>query len=362
MLAASTLTTMEFADQAKANPIYKPEKYPMEHGYVRSNGTVDPPLLPIQRSGNVYVLTDNIVNYTIEIQKDNVTFDGNGFSLTTPPDAKKDEYSIQKTGDPSIQISSKNNIIIKNVRFEKCFTGISVENSSSIIIIQNTIANGMGVGVSMSSCANCSIIGNEINDTGLWLKDSTFIDIAYNRISKISSYAAWLSVNYTNISRNDIVDNFDYGLYFWGPISNNRIFENNFINNKNCLLYEGFPSMGVNDRVFNNYWSGNQAAIENGRDGVSYGAGDVDESPLSSPVSTTFDPSLFPLPSFAPDDASAPKAEPDSKPFSTVLLIVASGASLAVVSIGITVYFKKRNHSSETTKKAGGQMYAQILF
>jgi hypothetical protein len=65
------------------------EIVPMEHGYIRSNGTVEPASLPIERTGNYYLLKDHIVNHTIEIQSSNIIFDGNTpassreFPLTT---------------------------------------------------------------------------------------------------------------------------------------------------------------------------------------------------------------------------------------------------------------------------------------
>lgn len=340
-LAISTLTAIALTSPTKADP-YIPEKYPMEQAYVRSNGDIDPPTLPIERSGNVYVLKDNIVNYTIAIQKDNIVFDGNGFSLTIPTDAKTDESLMRRTGDPSITISGKNNIIIKNVKFDNCFTGISVENSSNIIILQNIMVN-KGLGVYMTSCSNCSIIGNEITDTGLSIGDSTFLNIAYNKLSSNDHYGAWLSVSYSNISRNDIVDNSEKGLWFKGPNSNNSIFENNFINNEIGLLFRGDPNTNVNNTVFNNYWSNNQEAIVN-MDNSADAASSVDPSPLTSPISTSFDPSLFPLPSLTPTASPTPTAQSDAEPFPTTLVATASGVLVAIIGVGLLVYFKKRRH------------------
>ncbi len=343
VLAASTLSTAKFAELSKANPTL-PEKYPMEQGYIRSNGDIDPPTLPINRSGNVYALTGNIVNYTIEIQKDNIVIDGNGFSLKIPPHNELDEASmpISKIGNPSINISSRNNIIVKNTRFDNCFFCIWVENSSNIIIIQNTMTNG-NLGVYMTSSANCSIIGNKIIDTGLKIEDTTLLNIAYNNISRNKNYGVQLSVNYSSINRNDFVENFETGLYLISPNLNNRVFENNFLNNEVGLLFRGDPGTNVNNSVFNNYWSNNQEAIKNVYyNGAPYDTSDKDQSPRTNSISTTFEPTLFPLPSFALDDP---------KPFPTVLVTVASGASVVIIGIGLLVYFKKRKQLSETPKK-----------
>jgi parallel beta-helix repeat protein len=331
-LAASTLTII-ITEQTKASP-QPPEIVPMKHGYLRSDGTIDPPTLPIQLSRNVYVLTDNIVNYTIEIQKDNAVIDGNGFSLTIPPYDELDEFStpISKIGAPSINISSRNNIIVKNIKFDNCFFCIWVENSSNSIITQNTMANG-NLGVYMNSSVNCDIIGNEVTSTGLKIEESTLLNMAYNNISRNHNYGAQLSVTSSNISRNDFVDNFDAGLYFLSPNVNNRVFENNFVNNEVGLLFRDESGTNVNNSVFSNYWSGNNATVNIYKNGVSYIENDVDESPLSSPASTSFDPSTYPWPSFTSNDSS----------FSpTAFTIAVSGASLVIVCIGLLFYFKKR--------------------
>ena len=38
------------------------EIVPMEHAYIKSDGTIDPPSLPIERKDNFYLLKGNIVN------------------------------------------------------------------------------------------------------------------------------------------------------------------------------------------------------------------------------------------------------------------------------------------------------------
>ena len=49
--------------------------------YIRSNGNIEPATVPIERTGNIYKLTGNIILYTIEIQRDNIVLDGAGHSI-----------------------------------------------------------------------------------------------------------------------------------------------------------------------------------------------------------------------------------------------------------------------------------------
>ena len=377
VLTASTLTTIEFIGPAKANPLSIPENVPMEHAYIKSNGDIDPPNLPIQRSGNYYTLKDNLVNYTIDIQTSNVVFDGNGFLITIPPYAELDEHSnpIYKIGDPTINISNKSNIIIKNTRFDNCFFCIEVTNSSNITVTQNSMVNG-NMGVYMTSSTYCNIIGNEITDTGLRIIDSTFLEIAYNKISR-NLNGAWLTINNSNINRNEISDNYEVGLYLKAPNSNNRIFENNFLNNNIGLLYRGNLNTNVNNTLFNNYWSGNQAAIKNvDYGGVPYAENDADQSPLATPI--PFDSSQFPLPSptltasptstsnppanpptptttTSPSPSPTPTIEPTLEPAQTATptngdnqtvdltpILALTGIVVVAVGVGALVYFKRR--------------------
>jgi parallel beta-helix repeat protein len=344
-LALSTLTVIKFTGIAKADPII-PAITPMEHAYIRSNGDVDPPTLPIQRSGFEYVLKDNILNYSIEIQKDNVILDGNGFSLTLPADVETEWGMKPKTGDPLVQISNKDNIIVKNIKADNYFTGISVKNSSNVVIIQNTLTGGR-LGIYMFSSRNCSIIGNKLienSNIGLRIQKSAFFNIAYNTISKNYFGGGEISgISYSNISRNDVIENFlqsspGLGLSLTGSISGNRIFENNFVNNYIGLDFHCFENSSDNV-VYNNYWSNYQHQIFDYR---GYAIGGVDQSPLESPISTSFDPSLFPLPSLTPDAPSEADAQSDAEPFPTALVAAASVATIALVGVGLLVYLKRK--------------------
>ena len=92
MLVVSTLASTGLISSTKANGIpLVPERLPIKQAYIRSNGDVDPSTLPIERSGNVYILKDNILNYSITIEKNNVVIDGNGSLLEIPAYGETDK-------------------------------------------------------------------------------------------------------------------------------------------------------------------------------------------------------------------------------------------------------------------------------
>ena len=301
--------------------------------YIRGDGTVEGGAGAIQRTGNIYTFVRDI-DETIEIQRDGVILDGNGFILTKPPEVNTAGLMTPIGWFPSIRISNRDNIVVMNITFDRCYTGISVENSSNIVIIQNTIRNG-NEGIYIRSSTNCSIIGNEIIDhssAGLNIMSSSHFNMAYNTIARNDFHGAWISLSYSNITRNDVNNNIGsnvgIGLYLYGPNSHNIIFENNFIDNDIGLVYQG-PS--VNNTVFNNYWSNHQKEMGN----VASDGSDSDQSPLTSPVSTSFDPSLFPLPSLKIPEF----------PSWTPLLI------MLVAVLVLVIVYKRKLHSLDQRRK-----------
>jgi parallel beta-helix repeat protein len=308
--------------------------------YIREDGTIEGGAGAMQQAGNVFTFLRDI-NETIEIQKDNIILYGNGFKLKRPPEVEMQYFWSGWTGwYPSILISTRKNVTIQNIEFDACHTCIKVENSSNITIVQNKMHNA-NTGVYMIYCTGSSIIGNEIlnsSGSGLFIPFSSYLNIAYNSISGTGWNGVWVSISHSTITRNDFTNNTNIGLYLYGDNKNNRIFENNFIDNAEglCFMNTGTGSC-VNNTLINNYWSNRRKEIVNADESNS-----VDPSPLASPISTAFDPSLFSLPLVTP----APSAEPQHaqpEPFPTTL-VVATSVIIAVVGIGSFVHFKKRKH------------------
>jgi hypothetical protein len=311
--------------------------------YITENGTIEGGNGAIQRVGDIYTFVRHI-NETIEVQKDNIIIDGNGFSIMKLPEVNTEGLMTPTGWFPSIRIPNRDNITIRNIKFDKCFTSISVDHSSNIVIIQNIIRNGMS-GICMSSSVNCSIIANEIVDnffSGFASSDSSFLDIAYNTIAGNGWHGAWVTISYSNIYRNNITNNngsnYGIGIYCYGTNSNNNIFENNFIKNDIGVSCQ----KGSNNNLYSNYWNNSRKEF----------SGNIfDKSPLASPISISFDPSLFPWlhPTTSPmveqpnpSEEPAPTPEPKQlEPFPTTL-VTASIVSIAVIGIGLLVYFRRR--------------------
>jgi len=100
--------------------------------YIRPDGSIDPPIAPIQRDVDLYTLTGNIASDThgIVIERNNVIIDGNG-------------HTLQGAGNgDGFYLSGVNNVTIKRTCIQGFYRGIYLYSSSYIYhnnFVNNTI-------------------------------------------------------------------------------------------------------------------------------------------------------------------------------------------------------------------------------
>jgi len=248
-LAVSMLASIEFIRLTQAPPIPPPERLPTNQAYIRGNGDVEPPTLPIQRIGDdKYVLTATIVNWTIEIQRSNLELDGDGYSISIPLYGEKDSSGQTKSVPPLINMRNCTNISIKNFKFENGPTPISAWNCSHISIINNSITNCRSV--YFSSCTRCSILKNVMtkNVFGLYGYTVSHFEIKYNQIRDSSWHAVMLEdLRNSSIIGNVFDNNAGCGICDLG--SYNRVIGNEFHNNEQGIV----TYVGNNEIHHNNF-------------------------------------------------------------------------------------------------------------
>jgi hypothetical protein len=337
LVALIIWTQFPIADADYSNLV---ETVPMEHGYIRSDGTIEPSTLPIERTGNFYKLKDNIKNYTIEIQKSNIIFDGNGFSLSLPQQV----YTLMpgKYGPALIQINGRINVGVQNTTFSTYFQAISVTNSSKIMILSNNFTNGRS-SIALRSCSYCDVFCNNLETSnGLSAIDSTNLNIAYNNITRSQQIGCLLQgVTYSNITRNNIVDtsigdSSGSGLYITAA-SNNRFFENNFIGNPNAIYFSGYylPNSSVNNLIYRNYFHENHKDILNIGGDVTSG---INQFPLESPAFTSFQPRFCtPVP---PENSTTTESNKNYNP-ETIVIISSSIIIASLLVAGFWLYLRR---------------------
>ena len=290
----SSIITSGLVSLSSANPVPIGGVPSIRHGFIRSNGDVDPPTLPILRNGNSYVLTNNIVNYTLEIQRSSILLDGAGFTI-------QGVYAYRYDG---LTLAYVNDITIKNLKLHLFNNGIVLNNTSNIKVIYNRFdaefcislnnvdsseisSNTLfGKGYCISGqCTNCLINYNYLDGEGIHLSLSDDNNITNNLFNQHPSESIELGRCYYNIIsgntlfiddpsdvpsgiavsdesaynavfRNNIIGCYSIFVASSVIISNahdNVFYENNFANSQYGVYVDGYGAMpSVNNTFFSN--------------------------------------------------------------------------------------------------------------
>jgi parallel beta-helix repeat protein len=180
VLLFSALAGLQFVRLAEAN--FMPMQIPQPAFIIRSDGSVDPSTAPIQRDGNVYTFTDDIVGYTVASERDNIVLDGGGYSL------------IGNGNSTGIFILNRNGVTVKNMNVSNYGCGIKLiadiylgGASSSNNLTNNTLTdNEYGILISSSSnnVLRNNIMNNSTRNFGVQGKYAQDIDVSNTVDSK----------------------------------------------------------------------------------------------------------------------------------------------------------------------------------
>jgi nitrous oxidase accessory protein NosD len=296
-------------DQAPVQPILTISKtIPLSPISISPDGSIDPSIAPIQCSGETYILTEDLANYTILIQKDNIVFEGAGHVLQGS--AQENVY-----GSEAICLNGKTNVTIKNVIIENFWKGIIIQNSSTVTIQRNVIRNGGSMGIVIDSGSNNIIANNDVNNvsiaitisnsdgsphttnntitkntvvnatSGIEINSGALHNITENKFEAVHN-SIWIASNSTTISKNNIMNGIvgiSIGGYYYDNSGNHTggsycsifandiekisesaivislstnsvIYENNILDNKCGITFDtGYGSVGNNTFYHNNF-------------------------------------------------------------------------------------------------------------
>ncbi|MEJ2240765.1 MAG: NosD domain-containing protein [Candidatus Bathyarchaeota archaeon] len=169
--------------------------------YILSDGNVISPTnatVPIQRDGNTYTFTDNIITTSLIILRNNIVVDGAGFNLVGQ-------------GDAGIDLSYMNGVTIKNVNILGSFYyGVYLAESSGITVIDNNIV-GNGDGIFLYNSTQNTISGNSVtgNQIGIELRsapNNIFRDNMLNNSYNFGIYGTDLSHFINDIDSSNMVN------------------------------------------------------------------------------------------------------------------------------------------------------------
>ena len=209
----------------------------------------------------------------------------------------------------AIQLNFANRNIITGNHIASCVEGIQIwHNSSNNAITENTITNCRNHAVSFQYSDHNTMIRNNISNS----ECGTAIYVSNNNSITNNNYVN----NTIHFSANEW-----YALT-WGHNRSVNIIESNYWSNYNGTDTDG---NGMGDAPY--------VVDENNQD----------KYPLMNPVSITSDPTnRYPKesPSSLPSIEPTSSPEPQPEPF-PIAIVIASVSIVAIVSVGLLVYFKK---------------------
>jgi parallel beta-helix repeat protein len=187
--------------------------------YIRADGSIDPPMAPIQRNGDLYTLTSNIITeiHGIVIERDNMTLDGA-------------DHTVQGTKvaeTQGISLFGRNNVTIKNLEIKEFFIGVNDYCSSNSTITGNSITENKWVGI--------------------WFQDSFNSNIFENNVTN-NYYGIHLSCSSNNILRRNKMSNnrYNFGVTGHNPAQfMNNIDSSNTVNGKPIYYWIGSRNLTV---------------------------------------------------------------------------------------------------------------------
>lgn len=308
ILLTSGVSGATFVSLAYANPLPAP---PILEIYIRSDGIVDPSTVPIQREGNIYTLTGDLTNSTINVELDNIVIDGAGYKL----------QGNGLTWNTGITLTNRSNVVIKNLDVRHYSKSVILTGCSNIIIYNNSM-------LTLRNIVLDSSVGNQIAGNNITGEDTGF------------GYCVHIENGAADnlIVGNNFVDAGSAVTVYSSSGKNNTFYHNNFINNKNNfygLIEEGNP---WDNGTEGNFWSDYEGADVDG-DGI----GDTpymvkncppDRHPLMAPFNVSS--VTIEMPEWANSTEPA-----ESVP--VVPVVAASVGAVIVVVAALLVYSRNAN-------------------
>jgi parallel beta-helix repeat protein len=247
-------------DLARANFLPPPPELP--HVYIRSDGSLEPSTLPIQRTGDTFLFHGDLYNVTLEVQRGSILIDGAG-------------YTLQGNGTGlGIILNSTGSVTVQNLSVEKFRQAIVIEHSSGNRVTCNNISQNE-LALTLTNASSNQILGNQIFANGqavLLYTSATHNTIAKNNITGNgaqggiwSEFTSYTTTNdYNDIVENNITQNEGTGVLLRGS-GHCRIEDNNITGNKYGVSLSG-TSCAYNTIRGNRITGNNQSNIAIGGD------------------------------------------------------------------------------------------------
>jgi parallel beta-helix repeat protein len=171
--------------------------------YIKPDGSINPPTAPIQRVGSTYTFTANIYNYSIIVQKNSITIDGNNYNL------QADGTSM------GFSLSTISGVTIKNLKIKGFAYGIYLFDSTTNTITSNTITNNTIGGIALYYSPSNTISYNTIkyNREAVYLHESPSCTIQNNTITNNDNGLMLIQSGSCTLTQNTLTTNqYNFGV------------------------------------------------------------------------------------------------------------------------------------------------------
>jgi parallel beta-helix repeat protein len=193
------------------------------------DGHITPDEAPIQQTGDVFTLTDDISGFGtwgIEILRSNIILDGNGYTLRSTMG-----YGMGIDIDGHYYLGV-HNVTIRNLNLENWGYGVFIDYSSLNTIHSNNLTENSH-GVFLSESSSNMLFENTISasdQSGISILDSSHDNTATNNSLTNNNHGMWFAYSaHHNTATFNTLSNNNYGIYL-ADTSSNEISHNNFTN------------------------------------------------------------------------------------------------------------------------------------
>lgn len=208
--------------------------------YIRADGSIDPPTAPISTADNItYFFTDNVFD-EVEILKNNILLDGNGYNL----------QANSSEGEDGVYLNNVRNVTVTNFNLIDGMRAIYIYNCTDVDIHGNNIERGIFFEFSSSS----TIAGNNITGYSIHIRQSSLS----NRIIANDLMHVYIRIDAssegTQILDNEITGTWRDAIYAQSP---GNIIQNNTVALAGCAI----RVYGSNNRIAENRLTDNDCGI-----------------------------------------------------------------------------------------------------
>lgn len=229
--------------------------------HIDKQGNITPAGSPIQRSGNVFVLTSDLSETGITVESSNIVFDGNNHTIT-----------ISSLLKGALALNNVDNVTVKNLNVNGGAFGIVIAGNQNQMVNNRITGTQNGIYGLDEPTEAIGIAGSGNNITGNNLYGN---NVGLNFMGDLPNQC----INNT-ITQNTVA-NSNTALLFY-DCSNNRIYYNNFLDNQITIKDTGYiaydkPSQNVWDdgQHLGNFWNNYKTVYPNATDRNGSGVGDT---------------------------------------------------------------------------------------